>query len=87
MLFLRETRESIPESVRKAKKRCICAITQNTALVSIVSISIILTDKFNLLYIQSEVCCLHQHFFTEHKQEVQLPSECSQHILLLNISS
>ena len=56
--------ESIPESVRKAKKRCICAITRNTALVSIVSISIILTDTFN---IQSEVCCLHQHFFTEHK--------------------
>ena len=42
--------KSIPESVRKAKKRHIHAITQNTALVSIVSISIILTDTFNPLY-------------------------------------
>jgi hypothetical protein len=42
--------ESIPESVRKAKKRRIRAITRNTALVSIVSISIISTDAFNPLY-------------------------------------
>ena len=76
--------ESIPESARKAKKRRIHAITRNTALVSIVSISIILTDTFN---IQSEVCCLHQHFFTEHKREVQLPSEYPRHILSLDISS
>jgi hypothetical protein len=42
--------ESVPESVRKAKKRRICAITQNAALVSIVSISIIVTNTFNPLY-------------------------------------
>ena len=42
--------KSIPESARKVKKRHIHAITQNTALVSIVSISIILTDTFNSLY-------------------------------------